>query len=639
VWWELLMALSTRQFPDSDGPLGEGDTLPKGMILQDRYEIIKTVAIGGMGVVYQARDRRFPKVNRLLAVKEMINAAPDVRLRELTVQAFEREANVMAMLDHPALPKIFDYFSEGNRSYLVMDYIPGKNLGTILEETPGFLPEEKIIEWAIEICDMLDYLHNMKPQPIIFRDIKPDNIMLTPQGRITLIDFGIAKVFQPEQKGTMIGTEGYSPPEQYRGIAEPRGDLYALGATMHHLLTKRDPRLEPPFSFEERPVRAINPEISEGLEAILMRALQYDVDERFASAAEMKLALMALVDLNGAGSSEAAVGTIALSKSSDSVLAVWQFTCEDEVRSSPAIANGVLYIGAYDHNLWALDAKTGDFIWKYATEGGIAATPCVYKDKVIVGSEDRVLYAVDAIQGRIAWSCPTNGRIRSSASVEFDHVFFGSDDGYLYTVSAQTGRVAWRFQALKEIRSTPCVVDEIVYFGSDDGHLYAVSIRGGGSRRWQFRISRGVMSSPRVFEGLVYVGGMDNNLYAIDARYGSAAWRYRTGGRVISSPAVAPELGIVYVGSVDGSVYAVDAHSGRLVWKHTTEDQVTSSPTVYQGVVYIGSRDGHLYALDAKSGELRWKFKTEGRVLSSPAVFEDMVYVGSTDNHIYALPV
>jgi len=634
------MGLSTRQFPELEGPLGEGETLPKGTVLQKRYKILDVLGIGGMSVVYQAQDTRFPKVTKLCAVKEMINSAPDLRLRELAVQAFEREANVMAVLDHPALPKISDYFSEGNRSYLVMDYIPGRNLGTVLEESPDFLPEEQIIGWGIDLCDMLDYLHTLKPQPVIFRDIKPENIMLLPQGRIMLIDFGIAKVFQPDQKGTMIGTEGYSPPEQYRGVAEPRGDLYALGATLHHLLTKRDPRLEPPSSSEERPVRAINPDVSESLETIVMKALQYDIDKRFSSAKEMKLALMALTALYSETSefSSEAVGTIALTRSSDSVLAVWNFACEDEVRSSPIVSDGVLYVGAYDHNLWALDAKSGEFRWKYATEGGIASTPCIYKNTVIVGSEDRVLYAVSADQGRIVWSCPTNGRIRSSPREEFEHVFFGSDDSYLYAVSAQSGRVAWRFQALKEIRSTPAVEGEDIYFGSDDGHLYALSIQG-GKRRWQFRISRGVMSSPVVFEGLVYVGGMDNNLYAIDARYGSAAWRYRTGGRVISSPAVSPELGIVYVGSSDGIGYAVDANSGRLVWKFAGEDQMNSNPTIHEGAVYIGSRDGHLYTLDAKSGDLRWKFKTKGKVFSSPAIYEGMVYIGSTDHHIYALPV
>ncbi|UCC62648.1 MAG: serine/threonine-protein kinase [Anaerolineae bacterium] len=630
------MTLGTRQFPDMGG-LGEGETLLPGTVLQNRYEIIKVRAIGGMSVIYQARDLRFPNVTKLCAIKEMINTAPDMRLRDLTVRAFEREANVMAMLNHPTLPKIFDYFTEGSRNYLVMDFIPGNDLEVALEEISGFLPEEKVIEWAIDICDMLHYLHNLQPEPIIFRDVKPDNIMLTPQGRVMLIDFGIAKVFQPDQRGTTIGTEGYSPPEQYRGVGSPQGDVYALGATMHHLLTKRDPRLEPPFSFEERPVRSINPDVSEALETIVMKALQYDMDKRFSSALEMKLALMALVEVQEGRVSSVDLGTIAL-PSSDSVLAVWQFTCEDEIYSSPTVSDGVLYVGAYDHNLWALDAKSGDFHWKYATEGGIVAKPCVHGDKVIVGSEDRVLYAVSTASGIIAWSCPTNGRIRSSARVELDHVFFGSDDGHLYTVSALSGRLVWRFQAMREIRSTPTIADEVVYIGSDDGHLYALDIQQ-GRRRWQFRIARGVQSTPLVFEGLAYVGGEDNGLYAIDARYGSAAWRYRTNGRVRSSPAVAPELGIVYVGSADGSVYAIDAASGRLVWKFATGDQVISSPAVSEGVVYVGSIDGHLYALDAKSGELRWKFRTEGRVVSSPAVYEGMVYVGSTDRHVYALPI
>lgn len=634
------MSISTRQFPELEGPLGEGETLPKGTVLQKRYQIIKVVGIGGMGVVYQARDMRFPNVTKLCAVKELMNTAPDARLRELAMRGFEREANVLAMTNHPFLPKIFDYFSEGNRSYLVMDFIDSKNLEQILEETPGFLPEEQVIQWTIQICDVLSYLHNMEPNPVVFRDMNPSNVMVGPQDRIMLIDFGIARVFQPDQKGTMVGTEGYSPPEQYRGIAEPRTDIYALGATMHHLLTKRDPRLEPPFSFEERPVRSINPAVSEGLEAIVMRALHYDMDKRFSSALEMKLALMALLEVQGGEISSADLGTIALPRSSDSVLAVWHFACEDEVYSSPVVSDGVLYVGAYDHNLWALDAKSGELIWKYATSGGINATPCVHKDRVIVGSADRFLYAVSADRGRIIWSCSTNGRIRSSARVEYDHVFFGSEDGYFYTVSVQSGREAWKFQALKEIWSSPAIADEVVYFGSNDGHMYALNIQD-GKMRWRFRISRGVQSSPLVFEGLVYVGGEDNSLYAIDAIYGSAAWRYRTGGRVRSSPAITPELGVVYVGSADGFVYAVDAESGRLVWKFATEDQVISSPTVHEGVVYIGSRDGYLYALDAKSGDLRWKFKTEGKIVSSscPAIYEGMVYVGSTDRRIYALPV
>src|SRR6185503_12649572 len=157
-----------------------------------------------------------------------------------------------------------------------------------LNDTPGMLTEEQVIEWALQLCDVLAYLHDHKPEPIIFRDMKPSNVMLDQHNRIRLIDFGIARPFQSGQKGTMIGTEGYSPPEQYRGEASPAGDIYALGATLHHILTRRDPRLEPPFSFAERQVRQINPKVTTDLEAIVMRALSYEPTDRYPSAGTMK---------------------------------------------------------------------------------------------------------------------------------------------------------------------------------------------------------------------------------------------------------------------------------------------------------------------------------------------------------------
>jgi outer membrane protein assembly factor BamB len=610
----------------------EGATLSKGTVLQGRYEIIRTVGIGGMGAVYQARDKRFTKVARLCAVKEMVNSAPDPQLRELGIKNFEREANILATLSHPAIPKIFDYFSEGNRSYLVLEFIEGQDLESLLQRTASFLSEEQVISWAVQICDVLSYIHGHKPSPIIFRDMKPSNIMLNNQDRIVLIDFGIAKVFQTGQKGTMIGTEGYSPPEQYKGIADPRGDVYALGATIHHLLTKRDPRLEPPFTFHECPPRSLNPEVSERLEAVVIKALQYEIEERYFSAEDMKLALQAI--LIARGDSSFSPGTVAF-VSGQGVLPVWEFACEDEVRSSPTVAEGVVYIGSYDNNLYALEAKTGRFGWKYATEGGIASSPSVWRDIVLVGSEDRVLYAISVRTGSIAWTCPTGERIRSSPRVEYNQVFFGSDDGHLYAVSAQSGRVTWKFEALQPIRSSPAISGDVVYVGSDDSHVYALDVQS-GNLKWKYHTNRGITSSPAVDEGLVFVGSTDWNVYALDIRSGWAVWRYRTNNAVISSPTISE--GCLYIGSVDGNLYAIETKSGRLIWKFSAEGQITSSPAVAEGAVYFGSVDAHVYSVDVKTGKLRWRFKTAGSVPSSPFVTDGIVYIGSTDNKVYALP-
>ncbi len=313
--------------------------------------------MGGMGSVYRARDLHFPSVVKLVAIKEVINRVADPLVRKTVIQNFEREANILATLNHPTIPRVYDYFSDGDRSYLVLEFVHGRDLEDIINDTKGFLPEERVLAWAIELCDVLAFLHSHKPDPIIFRDMKPSNVMVNPSDHIVLVDFGIAKQFQVGQKGTMIGTEGYSPPEQYRGEAGPLADIYSLGATIHHALSRRDPRLEPPFSFGERLLRKINPAVSAELEAIVNSALQYNPADRFQSAEAMKEALVAAGRktglLNHAGTS---ASTLQLS---GGVKPLWVFQCEDEIRGAPLYYDGAVFIGSYDHNLYSLNAADG----------------------------------------------------------------------------------------------------------------------------------------------------------------------------------------------------------------------------------------------------------------------------------------
>ncbi len=605
--------------------------LPDGQLLQNRYRILGLIGVGGMSTVYKAQDLRFSKVMRLCCVKEMLNTAPDENVRAMVKKNFEREANILASLNHPGIVQVYDFFSEGKRSYLVLEYISGKDLEDTLAETEGFLPEAQVVSWAIQLCEVLSYLHSHEPQPIVFRDVKPANIMCDAHGRIRLVDFGIARIFQSGQKGTMIGTEGYTPPEQYRGSAEPRVDIYALGATMHHLLSKQDPRLEAPFSFHERPIHNTNPTISRELTEIIDKALEYDIDKRFGSAEEMQRALMNLSSargLRGTGAFNAP------SMSASEVTPLWRFRCEDEVRSTPAVWKGMVFIGAYDHNLYALDAESGKFLWKYPTEGGIGSSPHVYNERVFFGSSDRLLYAVGAESGRIAWTCPTQGSVWSSPRVALDHVFFGSDDGHLYAVNTHSGRVAWKFSAEGKVRSSPVIKDDVIYVGCEGGVTYAVDIN--GQARWRFRARRGITSTPAVTENTVCVGCQDAYVYGLDIRSGWSAWRYRTGGAIVSSAAYAK--GLFFIGSIDKYLYALDAESGRLVWRYETEGQVTSNPAASADAVYFASVDGAVYSLDLRTGDLRWRFQTDGPVTSSPTIVNDIVYIGSDDRYIYALP-
>jgi outer membrane protein assembly factor BamB/tRNA A-37 threonylcarbamoyl transferase component Bud32 len=584
-----------------------------------------------MGSVYLARDQHFPNVVKLVAVKEMINRAPDPLVRKTIVQNFEREANILATLNHPSIPRIYDYFSSGNRSYLTLEFVNGKDLEVIINESPGFLPEDRVLSWAIELCDVLESLHTHKPDPIIFRDMKPSNVMINAQDHVVLVDFGIAKRFQVGQKGTMIGTEGYSPPEQYRGEAGPLADIYALGATLHHALSRRDPRLEPPFSFGERPLRKINPVISVELETVINTALQYNPSDRFQSAEMMKEALIA------AGRKTGLLNRVNAKTSSinpqTGIKPLWVFQCEDEVRGAPFYHAGSVYIGSYDHNLYALNAADGTMKWKFATDGGVVTRPAVYEENVFIGSEDKLLYVVSTRTGKIVWTYYTEGCVRSSPRVAEGHVFFGSDDRCVHAVNLLSGRAAWKFETAAPVRSTPFVMQDMVYAGCEDGDFYCMDFR--GDLKWHYKAKMAVTSSPYVADGVVYFTSLDGTMYALDARAGWVIWRFRMGKGSISSPCVSE--GLIYVGSADGNIYAVDLHTAKEVWRFKTDHQVNSSPAIYKDALYCGSVDGNLYCLEHRSGRLRWKFATKGPITGTPLIYDDIVYTGSIDHFLYAL--
>ncbi len=271
--------------------------LTEGAMLNNRYEIIRKIGGGGMGAVYLASDNNLGGVLR--AVKEMVQAHIEDDQQEKAINDFKRESMILSSLDHPSIPTIFDYFYDEaeSRFYLVMKYISGGDLAARIKSTPeGKIEEATVIEWALQIIDVLNYLHN-QPSTIVYRDLKPSNIMIDGNsGRVMLIDFGIARsISQKEEKGvTAVGTMGYAPPELFSGNVEPRSDIYSLGSTMFHLLTGADPQSNPLliFDFQKNPrPRQINPRLSDQMEQILMRSVEYSADARFSSASEMRRVL------------------------------------------------------------------------------------------------------------------------------------------------------------------------------------------------------------------------------------------------------------------------------------------------------------------------------------------------------------
>lgn len=249
-----------------------------GSVIDGKYEILKVIGHGGMSTVYLSMDKR---LNKQWAVKEIKKNCTGIE-DEVIVNNLLAEADLMKRLDHPALPRIVDIIDNGITIYIVMDYIEGENLRKYLDDY-GAQPEERVVNWAKQLCDVLSYLHSQKP-PIIYRDMKPENVMLKPEGNVKIIDFGIAREYKEQKLSdtTVLGTKGYAPPEQYSGQTDQRSDIFALGMTMHHLLTGVDPR-----GKQYVPVRQYNPELSEGIETIIDCCVRPAAEERYQSCADL----------------------------------------------------------------------------------------------------------------------------------------------------------------------------------------------------------------------------------------------------------------------------------------------------------------------------------------------------------------
>lgn len=266
--------------------------------------------------------------------------------------------------------------------------------------------------------------------------------------------------------------------------------------------------------------------------------------------------------------------------------------------NAPTVANGIVYMGAYDGNLYAYDARTGDLKWKGRTGSRIGSSPTLANGVIYIGSDDDKLYAFNAAGCGSSKPCP----------------------------------FLWSYPTKGHIRSSPAVYKSIVYVGSDDGNLYAIDTS--GKRVWSHHIGDAIHSTPAVYKGIVYVGSDDGNLYAFDAAKGTFRWSMTTGGGIDSSPAV--YNGIVYVGSNDHYLYAINAAKGTCIWATSTSEPIESSPTIANGVLFIGSDDYNLYAFRASDGKQLRSLPTGGSVVSSPVVANGVVYVGSNDDYLYA---
>jgi outer membrane protein assembly factor BamB len=312
----------------------------------------------------------------------------------------------------------------------------------------------------------------------------------------------------------------------------------------------------------------------------------------------------------------------------------WQVQTGDVVQSSPAIADGIAYVGSEDGLCYAIDASTGVTKWAVSTGGAVDSSPAVSGTTVYVGSAAHDVVAFNTATGARRWTVTTGGAVTSSPVVVDGVVYVGSADGNVYALDAADGAVRWTFPTGGDVSSSPAVNAHDVFVGSGDGKVYAID-RVTGVQHWSFPTGAAIDSSPSVAAGTVYVGSNDDHLYALSAANGTQKWSFDAGDDVFAEPAVAN--GTVYVGSFTGSVFALDSASGKLRWSFAAPlgSVVISSALVANGAVYVGV-DTQVVALNASNGRTLWDGNTGDFVGSSPAVVDGTVYVGSYSGAVHA---
>jgi uncharacterized repeat protein (TIGR01451 family) len=313
----------------------------------------------------------------------------------------------------------------------------------------------------------------------------------------------------------------------------------------------------------------------------------------------------------------------------------WTYATGAFVESSPAVVNGVVYIGSDDGNLYALNASTGQKLWSFSTGSGqrILDAPAVANGMVYIGSYDGILYALNANTGKQLWSFVTGTNPVVGAPTVVNGVVYvsGGIPETLYALNGSTGKMLWSDGNSIGGWNSAAMANGVVFIGSFDNNLRAIDARS-GRVLWSYAVADGfVDSSPAVADGVVYIGSWDGAVYAVKASNGALLWSYPTGSFITSSPAIAK--GVVYIGSWDKTVYALDAKTGARMWSFTTGDSVESSPAVANGVVYVGSDDFNLYALNASDGHSLWSYPTKAYVQSSPAVVDGVVYAAGGIGH------
>lgn len=613
-----------------------------GDLVGGRYCLVELVGQGGMGRVWRSHDKT---LNREVAVKEILlpDYLPTDQRNELVARAMG-EAEAAARLHHPGIITVYNLVTHADVPWIVMEFVSGPSLAAIIERE-GRLPWERVAEIGAELADALAHVHAVG---VVHRDLKPDNVLL-PERRTVMTDFGIALILDASSRwtphGAIIGTPQYIAPERLEGRpVEAPSDLWSLGATLYAAVEGQPPFDKPTLAavwgaILNQPLPL--PRYAGPLTPVLHDLMAKDPGQR-PSADEAAQHLTAIRRMHTVALTVEPRGDVPTHIPTASVQPV-PAPLDSPVRvplnpPSTEPAPGSSAIGGQ---------KFGTMCWETSLDGWVSSSPAVSDGMVYVGIHDSnngrssCVYALKATTGQVCWQTLTGGAVSSWLAVSDDIVYVGSGDHHVYALDAATGRVRWSTPTGGEIKSSPAVSGEMVYINNIDGDMYALDTATGRRTRWKTRVGSNA-SSPVVSGRRVYICAQSGNVYALDAaprgvRKVLRLWRtpvdQDSSGAIASSPTVSGQM--VYIGCRDKHVYALNAATGGVRWKTLTGGAIQSSPTVSGGMVYINSNGDGLYVLDAATGAVSRRARG-GSFNLSPAVSNGIIYNGG-EKHMFAL--
>ena len=612
-----------------------------GTVLDGRYRVIEILSsAGGFATTYVVEDAQL--FGRRQVLKEL---RPQMAEREQARALFEQEARILSALAHPGIPRIQGYFSQGDRDYLVEDFVDGQNLRAVLGQRGSF-SEEEVLRILVSVLKTLEYLHGRTP-PVVHRDIKPDNLILAESGQVVLVDFGaVREASRPglltikEGATTVIYTQGYAPPEQILGHAIPASDFFALGASGLHLLLGKHPS-----SYFD--VRAGRHQVPAGLPPRLEHGLSKLLEPTVAARYDHAGDVLRDLGYSGAGGLPvAAPGSVTVaSPTSAPSLLLWDGSGQDRGRY---VTNG--------------PAPRDAIRWQSRLPAPIAHSPALWEGRLLAVGQDRILYAVDAASGTVVWARPVPGDGPLPASPEaFGDRVIVQAGGLLTAFDLTSGAVAWTHSAPGLLGGHPPAVSDDRAMAIDVVERKVLGFDAGGSLVWSTSFGRKrVQADPEAVMRLdgpawgTCRGGTLALVFkqaasAIRANDGTLLWTLEQpqcqdhpggqGRRVFGRPVIHSRR--IYLYSSWDCLYCLNAADGFLHWAHHSGALPAGpglpQPAVDGNALYIAPSGWKLLAYGLAERERRWTFNAGGRPLMGPCLVGDRLYLATEEGALIAL--